>query len=180
MIGSVSSVMMCGESLPKEYFELLKVVGDFDGRLLLIKGWGVTFGLATLALAFQKRSAGLFLVAALSGLCFWILEGQFKGYQMRYYPRMRHIEVLCAQLARSNAQPPSPLIDWSWEQASSQLGEGHIPDESTIDERHALSAYRHTFLLPQVFLPHILTVSFGILFALLAYRDGLSGWGERS
>jgi hypothetical protein len=171
---------MCGESLQKEYFELLKVVTDFDGRLLLIKGWGVTFGLATLALAFQKRSAGLFLVAALAGLCFWILEAQLKGHQMRYYPRMRHIEVVCAEAARSNEQPPSPLIDWSWEQASRQLAEGRVPNESKIDERNVLRAYRYTFLLPHVFLPHVVTVSVGILFALLGYRGKLSAWGERS
>jgi hypothetical protein len=106
---------MCQEPLLREYFELLKVVSDFDGRLLLIKGWGITFGLATLALGFQKRSAGILLVAALSGLCFWTLEAEFKGYQMRYYPRMRHIEVVCAQAAQSQVppQPPGPLIDWS-------------------------------------------------------------------
>jgi hypothetical protein len=168
---------MCGELLQKEYFELLRLVSDFDARLLLIKGWGVTFGLATLALAFQKRSAGLFLVAALSGLCFWTLEADLKGYQMRYYPRMRHIEVVCADAARSMGEPPSPLIDWSWENASGQLTEGGVSDESKIEERHALEAYRYRFLLPHVFLPHLVTVCFGLLFALLGYRGKLSAWG---
>ena len=173
---------MCAESLQREYFELLKVVSDFDGRLLLIKGWGVTFGLATLALGFQKRSAGVFWVAALSGFCFWILEAELKGYQMRYYPRMRHIEVVCADTARSQVppQPPGPLIDWSWENAPAQLRNGRVPEESKIQERTALTAYRYRMLLPQVFLPHVVTVSFGVLFAFLAYRGKISAWGERS
>ena len=140
---------MCQEPLLREYFELLKVISDFDGRLLLIKGWGVTFGLATFAVGFQKRSAGVLLVVALSGVCFWTLEAEFKGYQMRYYPRMRHIEVVCAQIAHSQEpqQPPSPLIDWSWDNAPDQLRDGRIPDESMIQERTALRAYRYRMLL---------------------------------
>jgi hypothetical protein len=173
---------MCQEPLLREYFELLKVISDFDGRLLLIKGWGVTFGLATFALGFQKRSAGVLLVAALSGVCFWTLEAEFKGYQMRYYPRMRHIEVVCAQTAQSRVppQPPGPLIDWSWDNAPDQLRDGRIPDESRIQERTALRAYRYRMLLPQVFLPHVITVIFSVLVAFLVRRGRLSAWGERS
>jgi len=159
---------MCTESLQREYFEILKVVSDFDGRLLLVKGWGVTFGLATLAAAFHKRSAGVFLVAALSGLCFWILEAQLKGHQMRYYPRMRHIEVVCAEGADPE-HPASPLIDWSWEHAPEQLAGGRVPKNPTIQERSTLTAYRYRMLLPQVFLPHIVTVGVGVVFALLVH-----------
>ena len=63
------------EALLREYYEILKIVGDFDGRLLTVKGWGVTLSLAALSLGFQQSHYGLFLVASLSGLGFWLIEG---------------------------------------------------------------------------------------------------------
>ena len=53
-------------ALLKEYYEILKIVGDFDGRLMTVKGWGVTLSLAALGLGFQYGRYGLFLVASLS------------------------------------------------------------------------------------------------------------------
>ena len=50
------------DALLKEYYEILKIVGDFDGRLLTVKGWGVTLSLAALSLGFQQSHYGLFLV----------------------------------------------------------------------------------------------------------------------
>ena len=37
------------EALLREYYEILKIVGEFDGRLMTVKGWGVTLSLAALA-----------------------------------------------------------------------------------------------------------------------------------
>lgn len=37
------------DALLKEYYVILKIVGDFDARLLTVKGWGVTLSLAALA-----------------------------------------------------------------------------------------------------------------------------------
>ena len=76
------------DDLKEEYYTLTDIVAGFDQRLLTIKGWGVTFSLATLALAFQQNHYGLFLVAAASALAFWVIEGSVKLHQMRYYPRM--------------------------------------------------------------------------------------------
>ena len=81
------------DDLKEEYYTLTDIVTSFDQRLLTIKGWGVTFSLATLALAFQQNHYGLFLVAAASALAFWVIEGSVKLHQMRYYPRMGDIEV---------------------------------------------------------------------------------------
>jgi hypothetical protein len=50
------------EALLKEYYEILKLVGEFDGRLMTVKGWGVTLSLAALAWGFQYGHYGLFLV----------------------------------------------------------------------------------------------------------------------
>jgi len=82
------------QALLREYYEILKIVGEFDGRLMTVKGWGVTLSLAALAWGFQYSHYGLFLVASLSGLGFWLIEGAMKRHQMRFYLRMREIEVL--------------------------------------------------------------------------------------
>lgn len=77
----------------QEYFALVKVVSDFDQRLLTIKSWGVTLSLVALGLGFQYSAYGFFLVAAASSLAFWIIEGAVKRHQMRHDPRMREIEI---------------------------------------------------------------------------------------
>jgi hypothetical protein len=42
------------DDLMKEYFKLVDLVSDIDHRLLTIKGWGVTFSLASLGFGFQQ------------------------------------------------------------------------------------------------------------------------------
>jgi hypothetical protein len=79
-------------ALLKEYFEILKIVGEFDGRLMTVKG--VTLSLVALAWGFQYGHYGRLLVAAVSGLGVWLIEGAMKPHQMPYYLRMREIEVL--------------------------------------------------------------------------------------
>jgi hypothetical protein len=58
------------ESFP-EYQKLLDVVSSYDSRLLTIKGWSVTVSLVLIAQGFEKKNRRLFLVAALSAMCFW-------------------------------------------------------------------------------------------------------------
>jgi hypothetical protein len=114
----------------QEYFELTKIVADFDHRLLTIKGWGVTLSLVALGLGFQLSSYGMFLVAAISSVAFWILEATFKRHQMRYYPRMREIEVHRWERAPQWEKTYSaPRIDWAWSHAAWAFrGEDRSPD----------------------------------------------------
>jgi hypothetical protein len=112
------------DALREEYRELLAVVSAYDQRLLAIKGWGVTLSLASLGLGFQQDHYGLFLVAALSGLAFWVLEATTKLHQMRYYPRMGDIEVTAYELFSmpvEHGRASTPLIDWSWTTAKQRL-----------------------------------------------------------
>jgi hypothetical protein len=74
------------DDLQAEYAKLTEIVSAFDQRLLTIKGWGVTLGLASLGLDFQQEHYGLFLVAAASGLAFWLLEATTKLHQIRRSP----------------------------------------------------------------------------------------------
>ena len=84
--------MLLREDLSKEYYAILGVVSSYDGWLLIVKGWSVTLSLAGLGLGFQQRHFALFALAALTGAAFWFLDGLMKGYQYRYYVRMREIE----------------------------------------------------------------------------------------
>jgi hypothetical protein len=109
------------EDLSKEYYALLGVVSSYDGWLLIVKGWSVTLSLAALGLGFQQRHYALFFLAAVTGAAFWYLDGLMKGFQYRYYVRMREIEYTAYLI---NAVPlggkyrhskiSAPRIDMTW------------------------------------------------------------------
>ncbi len=140
--------------LSKEYFEIVRIVSDFDSRLLTIKGWGVTFSLATLVVALQKRHSGLFLAAIASSLSFWMLEGTIKGHQMRYYPRMAEIEAVCKD------EHGGPRIHGSW----SEAGSGWFRSSRSTDGFGIGWSYWLRWFLPHVMLPHAFTLAFAIWF----------------
>jgi hypothetical protein len=85
--------MALRDDLTKEYFALVDTVGAFDGRVMTVKGWSVTLSLAGLGLGFQQGHFALFALAAVTALAFWLIEGQIKTQQWRYYSRMRDIEI---------------------------------------------------------------------------------------
>ena len=169
--------MASDEWLLREYFALSDTIDRFDQRLLTIKGWGVTVGLATLGLGFHTTHYGLFLVAAVSGAAFLAIEGLTKRHQVRHYLRMREIEVA---RAKSPDWDGSPQIDWCWSLADSffrgkREGEEGLPppkrypapyDEEPHPAPHAYSFYQYAWF-GSVALPHVITVIFGsILFIL--------------
>ena len=105
-------------NLEKEYYTLFEVVNKFDDRLITVKEWSVTLSLVALGGGFQFQHYGLFLVACLSSLGFWIIEALMKRHQMRYYARMREIEIFRSTLMPNASKNIStPQIDWSWEKA---------------------------------------------------------------
>ena len=171
------------DDLNTEYFTIVDRVSSFDERLLTIKGWGVTLSLASLGLGFQQDHYGLFLVAAISGLAFWIVEGTTKFHQMRFYPRMRDIEVAMFDLYRveTPAGPvSSPLLDWSWLTAAQRLRGGPTQGDPRIPNRHPDESQRTWFghvrhsplWFPHVVFPHLVSVVVGgtlFLIGLLGY-----------
>ena len=169
--------MATEEQLLKEYYEVLKIVGEFDGRLMTVKGWGVTLSLAALGWGFQYGHYGLFLVAALSGLGFWLIEGTMKRHQMRYYLRMREIEVLQYQRSvdESARELSSPRIDSSWSYAG-VLYAGTGPSAyQPVSVRGPRGSYRLAWFFPHVFLPHLVSVLAGLVLLMLAIRGSLGG-----
>jgi hypothetical protein len=157
------------EQLLREYYEIFHTVDEFDKRLITVKGWGVTLSLAALAWGFQYSHYGLFLVAALSGLGFWLVEGTMKRHQMRYYLRMREIEVLQYKRAQSydTRALSSPRIDSSWSHAgwfySGKDTTAYHPEVTTGLRK----SYQLAWLFPHVCLPHVVSVVAGLVLLCL-------------
>ncbi len=114
--------LLLREDLSKEYYAILNVVSSYDGWLLIVKGWSVTLSLAALGLGFQQKHFALFALAAVTGAAFWFLDGLMKGYQHRYYVRMREIEYTAYLINRfplggqyRDREISAPRIDMTWD-----------------------------------------------------------------
>jgi len=163
------------EELLREYYEVFHAVNEFDKRLITVKGWGVPLSLAALAWGFQYAHYGLFLVAALSGLTFWLIEGTIKRHQMRYYLRMREIEVLQYERvwdydARALT---SPRIDSSWSYAgwlyAGKGTTGYHPEKVEGPRK----SYQLAWLFPHVCFPHVASVVAGVTLLCLGVYGAL-------
>jgi hypothetical protein len=176
------------EDLRTEYYKLTDLVVGYDQRLLTVKGWGVTLSLASLGFGFQQGHYGLFLVAAASGLGFWFIEAVTKSHQIRYYPRMRDIEVASYSLYRVESDEgsvSSPLIDWGWKMApyrwrkrdrQFQQPRYYGDDQSEIKhpERPQFKV-REAFFYSSVMFPHIIAVTGGLILFFLGLTNNLQG-----
>jgi hypothetical protein len=77
--------------LKDEYLLLQKFYEDFDGRVVTIKGWSATVGLAALGGGFYQ-SRFLWLFAAGAAAIFWLVEALWKSFQYMYAPRIQEME----------------------------------------------------------------------------------------
>jgi hypothetical protein len=97
--------------LKEEYFHLQKTLEDFDAKSLTIKSWSVTLSMAGVGVAYLEGKAVILLMAALSGLLFWIVEALWKTFQYAFYDRIYEIEKYYAgELQEISA----PRIAHSW------------------------------------------------------------------
>lgn len=176
---------MLREDLSKEYYAILDVVSSYDGWLLIVKGWSVTLSLAALGLGFQQQHFALFALAAATGAAFWYLDGLMKGFQFRYYVRMREIEYTAYLINRvpldgkyGRKEISAPRIDMTWPfkgyrvAADTPRGEDWRADEPWRREPQEIhSALRRRFWLSNVALPHALAVILGsALFVAAAFH----------
>lgn len=165
-------------SMRSEYELLVKVVSDFDARLLTIKGWSVTLSLAALVLGFQHDHYALFGLAAVSALGFWTIDALTKTHQVRYYSRMRDIEVAAFHVNRVELPTLlgsffSPRIDESWSYTGREPDwRGNPPWR--LDPAVVRRLIRRAWYMPHVVLPHVIAVVVGGLLFVAA----LSGAGE--
>jgi len=109
-------------------------------------------------------------------LAFCVVEATTKGHQMRYYPRMRDLEVIAYEFFRvptPNGLASSPLIDRGWFTAAPRvwrlknvhrrMNPGELEPRPVTREDRPLPPW----LFPHVMLPHIIAVVTGtVLFVL--------------
>ena len=174
--------LLLREDLSKEYYAILGVVSGYDGWLMIVKGWSVTLSLAALGLGFQQQHFALFALAALTGAAFWFLDGLMKGYQYRYYVRMREIEYTAYLINRvalggeyADKKISAPRIDMTWgfrgypkkpePDPKRSAGKGDPDWRADEPERRPpqaiYSALRNRFWWANVMLPHALAVALG-------------------
>lgn len=167
------------EDLSREYYALVDTVAGADGRLMIVKGWSVTLSLAALGLGFQQQHYALFGLGAATAAAFWFLDGLMKGHQLRYYGRMRDIEVAAYALNAVElgvlGQVSSPRIDMYWGfrgQKGKPDWRSDPPERRTAEQIRFLLLAR--FVLPNVMFPHVVALCLGAALFLAAAGDA---WG---
>ena len=68
--------------LKDEYFQIERVILDFDQRAITIKAWSVTASMAGISASFLSDSYMLLLLASLSSIVF----GQLKDFGSNFNP----------------------------------------------------------------------------------------------
>ncbi len=78
--------------LKDEYLHIQNIIEAFDGRVLTIKAWSITFSMTAIGVAYVGQLWVVLVVSALSSLTFWLLEGIWKTFQYAHYDRSGKIE----------------------------------------------------------------------------------------
>ncbi len=173
------------EDLLREYYAILDVISAYDARELTIKGWSVTLSLAGLGFAFERQSYGLFGVSALAAVAFWFLDALSKGYQLRYYARMRDIEYTAYLLNAvtvggefGDAPMSAPRIDLAWQASGRGLPSVSSQPPRRRSPEETRNSLRRCFWWPNVALPHAVAVLLGagLLIAALLGVPALAGF----
>lgn len=134
--------------LKDEYLLLQKFYEDYDARIITIKGWSATIGMAAIGAGFYQ-SHFLWLFAAGAALVFWVLEGLWKSFQYMYAPRIQVLEEAFLNDAFDSVAPFQVYTSWF----------AHLQENGFQLVRN--------MLLGLVAFPHAVTLLFGIgLFVL--------------
>ena len=109
--------------ITKEYFKVVDIISQYDDRLMIIKGWSITVGIALIGYAFTQKNKFLLVLCMIAVLCFAIVDAKFKEYQVCYYDRMAQIERCIERKEIDNkVRCISPAINGSWKEAKSFFG----------------------------------------------------------
>src|SRR5215216_4233355 len=106
--------------LLQEYYHLSGYVQGYDSHFLLIKSWGITVSGAAIGVGFSSDllgtsgRIGLFLVALVLSIAFWITEVRFKLIQLAHVYRQSSLE----QCLREDRPITTPAILESYGQAA--------------------------------------------------------------
>ena len=129
--------------LKDEYLLLQKFYEDYDARVITIKGWSATVGLAAIGVGFYQ-SRYLWLFAAGAAIVFWCLEALWKGFQYMYEPRIQELEAAFLSDAFDSVAPFQVYTAWDAE-----------------FQTNGLKVWRN-MRLPLVAFPHVFTLGTGI------------------
>lgn len=164
------------EDLNREYYAIDARISDFDHRMLTVKGWSVTIGLAGLGLGFQQQHYALFALASLSAVSFWRIGGIMKRQQLRYYARSSAIEAAAYELNHvelGGVPVSAPQTNWWWWHAAKGLGVPTGPP-LTNPNQPLPRLDRTVWLRAHVALPEALIAAVGlVLFGLAAWTETL-------
>ena len=97
--------------LKDEYLLLQRFYEDFDARVITIKGWSATIGLAAIGGGFYQNSF-LWLFAAGASLVFWAVEAVWKSFQYMYAPRIAMLEEAFLREAFDKVAPFQIYTSW--------------------------------------------------------------------
>ncbi len=149
--------------LRQEYYHLAGYVQGYDAHFLLIKSWGITVSGAAIGIGFStdlagtNRQIGLFLIAFVLSLAFWITEVNFKLIQLAHIYRQSFLE----RSLREGTHVPTPAILESY-------GHGMALDRERKRWRSVMS-------WPHVMLPHALLAALSLLLVVYHVIDRFSG-----
>jgi hypothetical protein len=136
--------------LKEEYFYLQKVIEDFDSKTITIKAWSITGSLAAIGAGLtDKGKPGLFIVGSIASLLFWIIEANYKAFQLSYYKRISQIETYFQNPEQHKTIPLQTSTTW-----------GQSWHETYKAQRYAILWW------PAVMLPHLIIFLGGIVLFL--------------
>jgi hypothetical protein len=150
-------------ALRQEYYHLANYVQGYDAHFLLIKSWGITVSGAAIGVGFSTdlagtdRQIGLFLIAFVLSLAFWITEVSFKLIQLAHIYRQSLLETSL----REGKRLPTPAILESY-------GQGMAFDRKR-KRWQAVMSWRH------VMLPHALVAALSLVLVVYHVVDRFVG-----
>ena len=145
----------CLKFLKQEYLQLQQTIEGFDGRVLTIKAWSVTFSMMALVGAFAAHAPPALLIAVFGSCLFWWIECMWKTSQYAFY---RRISVLEDYFAGKGGRPDPFQIGRSWYERWSTLGVRRM--------------FRILFW-PRVALPHAAVALLGVTLYVLSLAEVL-------
>jgi hypothetical protein len=133
--------------LKDEYLLLQKFYEDFDARVVTIKGWSATIGLAAVGAGFYQTRF-LWLFAAGAALVFWGIEAVWKSFQYMYAPRIAELEDAFRKDSFEDISPFQIYASWF-----------------EVFEESGLEIFKNLWT-PIVCFPHVVTVVAGVVLFL--------------
>jgi hypothetical protein len=97
--------------LRDEYLLLQNFYENFDTRIVTIKGWSATVGMAAIGGGFYQTHH-LWLFGAAASVIFWLIEALWKSFQYMYSPRIQRLERAFASDDFSDIAPFQVYKSW--------------------------------------------------------------------